>query len=770
MRGMRWLLLVAIAAILGGVAYQYRAQKKLLAGNMPVVPAPLSADLSASSQHWQYRDKDLKTGRIKSDIDAESMQQVKDASRVDLKNVTMKVYSKDAKTYDLVKSAAATFNTAEKSLYSEGDVEITLNLPVEGQPVKPPTVIRTSGLTCDSNTGRVDTDMPSSFVFEKGDGKASGATYDPASHELLMKRDVEVHWNPPGKNAKPMKIEAATLAYHETSSEIWLKPWGRMTRENMIVEGSEVVVKLQDKVIHNVTAVRAHGSDDYPNRKLRYAADELGMEFDDDGLAQKINGSGNASLVSTTDASETTVTADRVNLDLQPDGNESVLTQVAATGNGVVTAKPLAAPGRQLSETHVLRSETLEMKMRPGGREIESVVTKAPGTLEFLPNLPSQHHRTLDGKDFVIAYGPQNRLDNFRASGVKTLTDPTAEERRRNRPQSVTTSRDLEARFDPKTNHLQNMQQSGDFTYEEGDRKARAAKATMDADQNVILLDTGARIWDASGSTAADHIRLDQRTGDFLAEGNVTSSRLPDKDQKKNSEMLSGDDPLQATARKMDSRNRNRQIHYEGAVHMWQGANRIHADVVDVDRNLDPQKRTLVADGHVVTNLWEEPKDDKAKGDKNAATKKVANPVLTEVHSAHMVYTEASRLTHYTGGVQLNRPGLQVKGQELRAFLGEAGADSRLEKAFADGAVEIFSTAKDRTRTGTGDHAEYYTADQKVILRGSWVRMVEKLFSNPQPNTTEGREAVYFPNDDRLVMTGEPDKPGNSRINRKKGK
>jgi hypothetical protein len=25
------------------------------------------------------------------------------------------------------------------------------------------------------------------------------------------------------------------------------------------------------------------------------------------------------------------------------------------------------------------------------------------------------------------------------------------------------------------------------------------------------------------------------------------------------------------------------------------------------------------------------------------------------------------------------------------------------------------------------------------------VRMVEKLFNNPQPNTTEGKEAVYFP-------------------------
>ena len=214
----------------------------------------------------------------------------------------------------------------------------------------------------------------------------------------MMKHDVEIHWNPPGKNAKPMKVEATTLAYHETIAEIWLKPWGRMTRDTMVVEGHEVVVKLQDKVIRNITAIQASGNDDLPTRKLLYAADELSMDFDDDGLAQKINGNHNASLVSTTDTSQTTITGDRVDLNFQPDGNEAVLTQVAAAGNAVVTSKPLAVPGRQMSETHVLRSETLELKMRPGGREMESVVTKAPGTLEFLPNLPVQHHRTLDGQ------------------------------------------------------------------------------------------------------------------------------------------------------------------------------------------------------------------------------------------------------------------------------------------------------------------------------------------------------------------------------------
>jgi lipopolysaccharide export system protein LptA len=183
----------------------------------------------------------------------------------------------------------------------------------------------------------------------------------------------------------------------------------------------------------------------------------------------------------------------------------------------------------------VLRSEAFDMQMRPGGHEIDRVVTKAPGTLEFIPNLPAQHHRLLNGKEMIIAYGPMNRIDSFRAKEVRTQTDPSADERKRT-PASVaavTTSRELDARFDPKTSRMSEMRQTGDFTYEEGDRKARAGSATLNSEQNLMRLETSARVADATGSTAADHIRLDQRTGDFTAEGNVTSSRLPDKDPKK---------------------------------------------------------------------------------------------------------------------------------------------------------------------------------------------------------------------------------------------
>ena len=764
MRGTRWLVLVAIAAILYGVGLTYRAQKKVLREQAPPQPAALPTELNSSAQHWHFTDTDLKTNRVIAEIDAEDFRQVKDSDRVDLKNVTISIPNKDDATNDVVKSAAAAFFSSDHHLYSEGKVEITLRVPKEGPPSRTLVSIQSSGVNFDSETYRAETTRPSTFIFQNGDGRSTGATYDPTTHELHMNNDVEVDWNPPGPNAKPIKIETQRLSYHEAASQIWLNPWGRLTRENTVVEGHDVTVYLQDddaghKIIRKIETTHAHGTDDYPNRKLAYSADYLLVDFDDDGAVRKITGSTAARLVSTSEASETTVTADRVEMDFESQNKESILSHVTCLGNGLVTSKPLPVPGRQLAETDVLRSENIEMKMRPGGREIETVVTHSPGVLEFLPNRPTDHHRTLNGNDLYIAYGPQNCIERFHARDVTTRTDPTAEERKRNRTLSVTTSRDLLARFDPQTSRLASMEQTGDFAYDEGGRHARAAKATLDSGQNVILLETSARVWDETGSTSAAHISMDQRTGDFTAEGQVNSSRLPDQDQKKNSEMLSGDQPVEAQARKMDSSNHNRAIHYEGGVTMRQGANRIQAGVIDVNR----EKRTLVADGNVVTNLWEDPHPRPAEAAGTPPGPRPLAPVLTAVHAQHLVYTEENRLAVYTGGVLLRRPGLQVKSQELRAFLAESGADSRLEKAFADGAVAIVETAPDRTRTGTGEHAEYYTDAQKVTLRGGRPKLVDSLKGSMQ-----GDELTYFANDGRLLGSGSSEQPVNSRIRRKK--
>jgi lipopolysaccharide export system protein LptA len=746
MRGTRWFLLVALVAVVAGIGFTYRAQKRIVNQLAPKKPQDLAAGLQSSSEKWKWTETDTKTNHVTAHIEADEFKEIKDSGRVDLKNMTLTLPSKKGDSYDIVTSASASFFEKERRLYSEGDVTIKLNVPVSGPPKRTPVEIHSSHVTFDTTTNRADTDASSWFTFQNGNGSAKGAYYDPTAKELRMKSDVEIHYTPPKAGAKPMTITGGSLLYRENGSEIRLEPWGKLVKDTTVVEGDNPVIHLRNHELQDLTATNAHGSRDEPDRKLQYAAAELTMGFNEDGRVQQMVGKHNARLVSDTATSATTVTADDVEMAFQVTGNESILNHVTATGQGAVTAKPKPVPGRELGETHVLRSDRIDMQMRPGGKEIERVSTQGAGTLEFEPNLATQHHRVLTGNDMLIAYGADNHIESFHATNARTATDPTADERKRNRKQSVTTSREILARFDPKTNHLATMEQSGDFTYAESDRQARADRATLDSGQNVILLETGARMWDSTGSTTADRIRLDERTGDFTADGNVNSSRMPDKGQKK-SGMLAGDEPLQAQARRMTSTNRNRKIHYEGNVVMWQGANRIHADTIDVDRD----KRALIADGSVVSDLWEQNKNDPKK------------QILTVVHARHMVYTDENRLATYSGGVHLVRPRMDITCKELRAYLAEQGADSQLEKAFADGDVRIVAVGIDRTRTFTGEHSEYYTAENKVIMTGGHPK-----FSDNLGNSNTAAKLTYFTNDDRLLSDGPADQPSESRIFRKR--
>jgi lipopolysaccharide export system protein LptA len=296
----------------------------------------------------------------------------------------------------------------------------------------------------------------------------------------------------------------------------------------------------------------------------------------------------------------------------------------------------------------------------------------------------------------------------------------------------------------------------------------------MEADDNVMTLDTAARVWDATGATSADLIRIDQKTGDFAANGHVSSSRQPDK-KNSPSGMLAGDQPVESMADRMTAANRNRLLHYEGHVVMWQGGDRITAERTDIDR----EKRTLSAAGGVVTQFLERKESAPIPGSQAPGASFVI------VKSANMVYTDQDRLAHYTGAVVLHRPGLQVKADDLRAILAESKAesraeskdaesekdakkegadegDSRIEKAYADGHVEIVQAAPDRTRTGTSDHAEYFTDNERIVLRGGQPQMVDS-----KKGYARGAELTYFVNDDRLLVSGSAQQRATSRLRRK---
>ena len=706
MRGTRWLLILAILAVLAGIGIKYRLQRDILASHASAKPAKIPSDLRSSAADWVW--VQTENGKPKVTLRAHKFGQAKDTGITELEGVHLQIAGKTGDTYDVVKCEKAQFTQSERRLYSEGQVEITLGIPVEGAPKKKPVTIRTSGLTYEVDNSKASTTRLATFEFENGDGKSMGALYDPGAKLIHLASQVELNWKAQGPNAKPMKLEAGELNYQEGSGKIWLAPWARMTRENGVMESETAVISIEDGAIRAVDASKGHGSDTYPDRKIEYSAGQLWVNFTEKGAVEKIAAGTNAHVVNSSASSVTTMNADHVDLQFTVQDNESMLSRVVAMGNGVTESKPVAQPGKAIAATRLLRSPIIDMKMRPGGKEIDSVDVPQPGTLEFIPNQPGDRHRTLTGSQMWIAYGPENRIQSFRTVDAVTQTDPTTEEAKRKQEPSKTTSKNLTAQFDPATGQMSRIEQWEGFTYQQGERNARASRATLEQQQNLITLDTGARVWDSSGSTLADKIRLDQKTGNFEAEGHVTSSRMPDqKDAKKSSsDLLAGDQPLQAVAEKMQSSNRNRTIRYQGKVVLWQGANRIKGQQVDIDR--EPHR--LTANGNVVTQLIDEQKDDKGQEERSA-----------DLHHGERGQAAVHRAG--SAGPLLGRrdAGAPGAGREGRRDQGLSGGKGRRQSAgarFSERNVTIVQKTPVRTRVGTGDHAEYYTADEKIVLRG----------------------------------------------------
>jgi lipopolysaccharide export system protein LptA len=262
------------------------------------------------------------------------------------------------------------------------------------------------------------------------------------------------------------------------------------------------------------------------------------------------------------------------------------------------------------ADTRILKSEVIRTKMRPGGQELESVETDTPAAIEFIPNKPDQPHRWMNGERISIAYAAKNQIQSFRSRGVTTRTEkPKLPDAKETPAPELTWSNDLTATFQPNSSQIAKLEQWNNFRYQAGDRRAKADRAALDQPNNRIDLTGSARVWDSTGSADADKIVLNQANGDFSAEGNVSSTRLPDKSKNDNKDsqgggMLSEDEPLHARAAKMQTTDNNLQVRYEGHAVLWQGANRLEADTVEIDRDNSLLKAHGRSRQQLVESAW----------------------------------------------------------------------------------------------------------------------------------------------------------------------
>ena len=130
MRLSRWLILAALLAIVVFVGQTYIKRQQALARAKPAPPAPLEIGIEGRASDWVYTQSDGEHPRVT--VRAKSFRQVKAPSVMELNGVELQLFHKDGDKFDLVRSEKAQFDIAAKTLYSDGDVVITMGKPADG--------------------------------------------------------------------------------------------------------------------------------------------------------------------------------------------------------------------------------------------------------------------------------------------------------------------------------------------------------------------------------------------------------------------------------------------------------------------------------------------------------------------------------------------------------------------------------------------------------------------------------------------------------------
>ncbi len=740
------MLLLAMAVVAAGVGWVYWRERELRRQSHQAPPPPLPENTSAVAAQWEYEIKSGAQSRIL--IRASRFEQSKAPPVIRLEGLEMEIRHVDGPRYDVVRSPRGTFSQKEGVLSADGAVEITLGLLRDA--AAPPgriMKIRTSAVRLDVQTNRAWTEKEAAFEFGRARGRCLGASYDPGAREIIMEAQAELEWE--GSAGKPpLQVSASRVLYREQSDEVALTAPSRLVRGAFELRGRDAFVKLnEDGEIERVETTGAAGTDRMPGRRLDYEADQLTVHFGEKAEVRKIEATQGARLLSTAAAGATEVRADRLYLDFAAGKSGSELRHALAMGQGRVENRPAAIRGRPPQPVRVLEGEAIHMAMRPGGEEMERVSTDGPGRVEFRPARAEDPFREVKGHPLTLDYGRENALESFRAVQAETRT---VKRGRDGKPvETRTRSAELLARFDQKTGALEQLEQRGAFRYEEGPKRAQSERARYEAKTERMELRGAARVWDASGVTAAPEITLEQKQDVMTASGGVSAVM---QSQGGGGGLIEGGEPLRATAERMRVEDRNNRVLFEGNAVLWQGQMRLRAQRVRIFR----KEERLEAEQDVVAEI-----PDARGGARGASSQRVS-----VVRAPSMVYEGKGKRALFTGGARLERPSITVEARELAGFFREESAsgrkETRLDRLDARGAVVIRSEAKARRRTGRGEHADYFLDEERIVLSGG-----NPSVEDSEKGITRGAVITWFGRQDRMIVDNEGAGPAVSRVKQK---
>jgi lipopolysaccharide transport protein LptA len=240
-------------------------------------------------------------------------------------------------------------------------------------------------------------------------------------------------------------------------------------------------------------------------------------------------------------------------------------------------------------------------------------------------------------------------------------------------------------------------------------------------------------------ATSIDGARIDiTLDGPHIdAAGEVKSVLQPEKrtrgsasDTAKLPSMLKPDQPVSVTADTLTYNRTSGKAAYTGNVRLWQAETTIKATTVVID----DKSGDLSAAGNPVTTtsvLVQETKD--GKKDRS----------ITSAKAKEFKYEEGSRRGTYLGEAYANGPQGDLRAERIELYMKPSGDE--LDRAEAYDNV----TLAEPTRKTTGTRMTYFTADERYVVSGTPVTILDDCGRN-----MSGRTVTWYRNDERIIVDG----------------
>ncbi len=533
---------------------------------------------------------------------------------------------------------------------------------------------------------------PVRFTRGRMSGTGIGFTYDEQRDTLWLLDQAVIHVEPNGTSAA-MDVTSGAFGFARADHYMRFERTMHMDRGGQIIDADEGVVHL-------------FADRDEPDLiELR-------------GNSQVSGGAGMGALQS--------MSARDVTLDYGDDGR--TLQQATLAGQSAIQ---LAGKGGAAGQA--LKGEFLDISLAPDG-SVSNLSSRQNVTVT-LPGTRDTAARTIRSNVLTATGGAQG-LSGMRFTEGVNYTEAAT----RTQGARVARAQSLDTKLDPAAGALQEATFTGAFQFTDGPLTATSNLATYRIVAGTLALSgkQGAadpQIKDEALTIEAATINVTLSPRKMVAKGKVRSALMPPGQsagaagQGKRPGLLGDKDPVQIIAESLTYDEAQRRGEYQGQVVLLQDQTQINADSLTIDES----KGDLLAVGKVITSLAIVRKD---------ATPSTPSP-STIGRGGSFTYTDQGRRAVYQTAAILDGESGNLRAEKIEIVLApEENSLSRLD------AMEKVTALVDK-RTVTGARLSYVPADEKYVVNGAPVTMVDA-----DCQELSGKTLTFFKASDRVQVDG----------------